>query len=661
MKGYTGKVLIVDLGRGELTVESIPDSVYEKHLSGIGLAAHLLYSRIPAGAEPLGPDNCLAFVAGLLTGTGALFSGRWMAAALSPLTGTWGEANCGGTLAPAIKACGYDGILFKGIAEQPVYLYVDDGVAELRDASEYWGKDAVTAEELLIDACHSGKRPAVACIGEAGEKLSLISGICNDRGRIAARSGLGAVMGAKRLKALVLAGSQKTVPHDRPKIRDLSRTCNKDYIAKTSLPPIPGATWRILGRVMGQAKTVRRLDGLMSLGVYKRWGTITGNQMAIESGDAPIKNWTGSRLDYKNKLSKHINPDRIIAREKKKYHCAACPLSCGGICEMAGEFKETHKPEYETVIAFSGLLLNADLDSIFYLNELVNRAGMDSISAGATVAFAIDCFENGILTTSETGGLELTWGNTPAIVRLVEMMVAREGIGDLLADGVKVASEKIGRGAAQYAIHAGGQELPMHDPRMDPGYGLHYSVEPMPGRHTAGSQNFYAMNALWEKLDEYPRPPDKFPVEDRFRADIEKAWQARGNSLLKQVLDGAGLCFFCTVMNVTRFPLFEYLNAATGWEKTPREYMQIGQRIQTLKQLFNLRHGVDPWDLKMHPIACGDPPLTDGPNRGRRFDLDQMMRDTWYVLGWDPETGIPTPATLEALGLVRDPESVEGA
>ena len=297
MRGYTGKILFVDLSSGEMTVERIPDSVYERQLSGIGLAAHLLYERIPAGADPLGPDNILAFVSGLLTGTGALLAGRWMAAARSPLTDTWGEANCGGTLAPAIKACGYDGIFFRGMAPQPVYLYADGGTAELRDASTVWGRDSVVSEAMLIDACRGNKRPAVACIGEAGEKLSLISGICNDRGRIAARSGLGAVMGSKKLKALVLAGSRRTVTHDRSAIHRLSQGCYHDHIAKASLPPIPGAIWRIFGRVTGQAKNARRVDGLLSLGVYRRWGTITGNQMAVESGDAPIKNWTGSRLD----------------------------------------------------------------------------------------------------------------------------------------------------------------------------------------------------------------------------------------------------------------------------------------------------------------------------------------------------------------------------
>jgi aldehyde:ferredoxin oxidoreductase len=651
MRGTMGKILWVDLSEGTIAEEAVPDEVYERYLSGVGLGAHVLYQHVPAGADALGPDNVLGFVSGLLTRTGALFSGRWMAVAKSPLTGTWGEANCGGTLSPAIKQCGYDGIFFRGIAPRPVYLYVDDGTAELRDASGIWGKDAVEAEEILSDEAAGKGRPAVACIGGAGERRSLIAGISNDRGRMAARSGLGAVMGAKRLKAVVLAGSQKVSCHDRSEIRRLSQECNQSYVAKASLPPIPDSAWAILGQVMGRAKTVRLMDGMMSLAVYKQWGTIVGNQMSIESGDAPIKNWAGTRLDFKRKRSKQIGPARILKQQVRKYHCHACPVGCGGICTIDGEYAETHKPEYETVMAFSGLLLNDDLDSIFTLNEVLNRAGMDSISAGATVAFAIECYENGILTLADTDGLELTWGNTEAIVRLVDRMIRREGIGDLLADGVKRAAERIGRGAEGCAIHAGGQELPMHDPRHDPGYGLHYSVEPMPGRHTAGSQSLYELFRLWDKVDGYPKPPDRFPVDDRYRADEIRALGAKGNSLLKQVVDGAGICFFGLTMNVSRFPLFEYLNAATGWDLAPEAYMEIGRRVQTTKQMFNIRQGIDPWDLKMHPRAYGVPPQTRGPNQGRTFDLDQMMRDYWATMGWNPDSGVPTSATLGELGL----------
>jgi aldehyde:ferredoxin oxidoreductase len=297
------------------------------------------------------------------------------------------------------------------------------------------------------------------------------------------------------------------------------------------------------------------------------------------------------------------------------------------------------------------MLLNNDLASIFYINELLNRAGMDTISAGATVAFAIECFENGLLTEKETGGLKLTWGNTKAIVQLVERMVARQGIGDILADGVKVAAMKIGNGAEQYAIHVGGQELPMHDPKYDPGYGVHYLADPTPGRHTIGSGITYETLRLWRKVSWAPETPKSYPVSERFLIDETKGLQAVGCSLAKMVIDGAGLCNFGLMLGVDRFPMFEYLDAATGWHKSADEYMEIGRRIQTLRQLFNLRQGIEPAALKLPGKTIGDPPLQQGPLKGRNLDVYAWRKTYWQALGWDPETGHPLAETLDQLGL----------
>jgi aldehyde:ferredoxin oxidoreductase len=511
MRGYMGKVLFVDLSSGSFAEKVIPDQVYEEYLSGVGLGAYLLSREIPAGVDPLGPDNVLGFMSGLLTGTGSLLTGRWMVVCKSPLTGGWGDANCGGNLSPAIKQCGYDGIFFKGTAEKPVYLVIDeDGGPRLEDAADLWGLDAVETENLLSEK-HSGKRaPAVAVIGIAGEKLSLIAGICNDRGRIAARSGCGAVMGSKKLKAIVLSGSHKIGCVDRETVRALS----KQYAAKVkkvSLPRIfTGSLLPYAGMLMGKLKKVNALDGMMVLvPTLKKWGTPMSNSLGVTSGDLPIKNWGGSVLDFNRSRYRHLNPDLIIEREEKKYNCYSCVVGCGGICRIddiaGGKFKETHKPEYETCAAFGGLLMNSDRESIFYINELLNRAGMDSISAGNTVAFAIECFENGLLSKAEADGLDLSWGNTEAIISLVKKMIAREGIGDKLADGTKAAMGLIGIESASYAMHAGGQEPGMHDPRMDPAAGVHFSADPTPGRHMIGSSQYYQMMHLWEEVSWAPR------------------------------------------------------------------------------------------------------------------------------------------------------------
>jgi aldehyde:ferredoxin oxidoreductase len=649
LKGYTGKILNVDLTQGRCVDTYVPEDIYYNYLSGMGLAARLLYERIPAGADPLGPDNVLAFVSGMLTGTGSLFTGRWMAAAKSPLTGTWGDANCGGNFSPAMKQCGYDGIFVSGVSEKPVYLRIGNKGAELLPADDLWGTDAINTEDILISKARGKKRPAVACIGTSGEKLSLISGICNDGGRIAARSGLGAVMGSKKLKAVMLEGTIPITPADPEEMKRLSKKCSR---RSRGLPTPKGKYLAGLGRLMTKLKYVPAMNGKLIATLWRQWGTSNMNQFSVELGDSPIKNWKGSREDYPVPVSQNIDPDLIIAREKEKYHCFSCPLGCGGRCSMDHDkWKETHKPEYETIMAFSGLLLNADLDSIFYINELLNRAGMDTISAGGTVAFAQECFERGIITKEDTGGIDLSWGNTEGITALVEKMVKREGIGDLLADGSKKAAEKIGQGSMDFAVTAGGQELAMHDPRNDPGYGLHAAADPTPGRHSVGAQQYYELQALWKRVKRLPRVKPLVSVKRRFIADNEKAVHAVANSCFSQFYNGAGLCLFGALLGVHRVPVFEWMNAATGWDRTPDQYMEIGRRIQTLKQLFNIKHGIDPLSLTPSLRSVGVPPLTRGPNKGRSFDLDKMLKDYWREIGWDRDTGMPSAETVNALGL----------
>ena len=636
-KGYMGKILTVDLTAGDIKEEIIPDDVYEKYLSGMGLAAYILYNRMPAGADPLGPDNILGFVSGLLTGTGSLFAGRWMVVGKSPLTGGWGDANCGGNFSPAIKRCGYDGIFFKGISSKPVYLYIENGKAQLRDASHVWGQDTVEAEKMLLKDAPAGAR--VALIGPSGEKLSLISGISNDGGRMAARSGLGAVMGSKRLKALVLVGAKRIPVHNREWIKKLSQKCNK--WVQFQPPFVSGAMMPYIGAFMRVMPTVLAQDGILYKIFLRKWGTVSMNQMSIEMGDSPIKNWKGNNEDFGPKKSVTTRPDVFTDCETIKYHCYSCPLGCGGICSMTGKYSETHKPEYETVLALGGLCMNEDVDSIFHLNETLNRAGMDTISAGATVAFAIECYEEGILTKKDTDGLELSWGNSDAIIALIDKMVSREGIGDVLADGSKIAARKLEKGSERFTVHVGGQELAMHDGRNDPGFALHYSVEPTPGRHTIGSGLYYEMFQLWKKVEGLPKVGPLYFKGSKYVVDEEKAVRGAACSKFMNVLNGAGLCMFGSFLGVKKIPIFDWLTAATGWNKTPEEYMEIGERIQTLRQAFNVKHGIEPKDFKISDRAVGRPPLSGGANKGRTVDIEEMMGNYWGQFGWDTRTGKP--------------------
>lgn len=648
-KGYMGKIMNVDLTTGKIQIEELSPTVYESFLSGMGLAAHLLYHRIPAGADPLGPDNLLGFVSGLLTGTGSLFTGRWMVVGKSPLTKGWGEANCGGSFSPAIKRCGVDGIFFNGISPNPVYLYVDDTTMELRDAADIWGMDAVETETHLIKGLKN-KNARVACIGQSGENLSLISGVSTDKGRIAARSGLGAVMGSKNLKALVLAGTQRIGVHNREEIKRLSQICNR--WVQFQPPFVPGFLTAPIGALMRIMPAVLTQDGLLYKILLRKWGTVSMNQMSVEMGDSPIKNWNGTNKDWGFFKSRSSNPDVFTRKEEAKFHCYSCPLGCGGICKTDGKFSETHKPEYETVLSLGGFLMNKDMDSIFYLNELLNRAGMDSISAGHAVGFAMECFEKGIITTRDTMGVELKWGDPSAIEFLIEKMIAREGIGDILADGVKVAAERIGKGADKIAIHAGGQEPAMHDSRNDPGFALHYSVEPAPGRHTNGAGLYYEMYQLWKKVKGVPKMGPVYMKSSKYKKNIKHARIGKANSQYLNVMNGSGACLFGGFLGTKRIRIFDWLNAATGWHLTPEQYMEIGTNIQTLKQAFNVRQGLLPKDNRISDRLLGLPAQTRGANKGRSVDIEPLMKDYWSLFGWDPETGIPSQETIDKIASI---------
>lgn len=648
---YMGKVLFVDLGKGSFEERTIEESWYHDYIGGVGLAARILYGEIPAGADALGPDNVLGFMSGLLTGTGSFMTGRWMAVCKSPITNAWGDANCGGTLSPAIKQCGYDGIFFKGISPTPVYLYIDPKGPKLLDASAYWGKDAVEAEELLLASYTGKKTPAIATIGQAAENLSLISGISNDRGRYAGRSGVGAVMGSKRLKAVMLAGI-KQIPCANPEEMHRLSAGYAKKVRLMNLGFMPGFAMPALGKVLG-AKVVVPMDGIISAGILKKWGTIYNDTAGQVNGDSPVKNWSSSVAEFGPRHYQKFNPDRIIARETRKYHCYSCIIGCGGITDtedLTGS-KHSHKPEYETVCAFGGLALSDNLDAIFRCNEICNRGGLDTISAGGTVAFAIECYEAGILTKADTGGLELKWGGADAIVQLLGMMVRREGIGDVLADGSKRAAQRIGKGSERFAVHSGGQEPGMHDSRLDPMMGVSFAADPTPGRHTISASIYYNAAHLWDKISWAPSFTKPYMKSEEYEATEREALKSAAGAVAKQVIDGAGGCLFALTTGVQHWPIFEYLNAATGWDRSPDDYAEAGRRNQALRQVFGYKHGVSPRKDNLHPRMAGRPPLTTGPLAGATVPIEDMVTGYWKALGFDPETGLPSREYVAAMGI----------
>ena len=655
MKGYTGRILVVHLTEGTTQIKELPETLYRRVLSGVGLGVSYLIKNMPGNADPLGPENILGFVSGLLSGTSSYMTGRYLVVCKSPLTGGWGDANCGGYFSQAIKQCGFDAIFVHGASPKPVYLYIDNKGAKLLDAEKYWGLDTIETEEhIKSDLITAGikKRPQIASIGAAGENLSLISGICSDGGRIAARSGVGAVMGSKKLKAVVLTGSKPVGAYDTAGLKKISKEFSKK-MRKAKLPGIRlGGMLGFAGTVVGKSKMSGPMDGGMAMMLLKRWGTPMNTPMSARNGDAPIKNWLGSSKDISGRFLSKFNPDKILDREVVKYHCGSCALGCGGIVNIEdigdGKYTHTHKPEYETLCTFGLLIMNNDMDSIYYVNELLNRAGMDTISAGCTVAYAIESFESGLISKEQLDGLELRWGNSAAVVKLIEKMIHREGVGAYFTDGVKKAYEHFGDKTLPAAIHIGGQEPGMHDCRMDPQLGAHFAADATPGRHTVGSRqgyNFMALNLIcsWapkaeaEKKDELYIPKEKDGL-------ISAA-----SACYKMMLDGSGGCYFAMMMGNHHWKLVDYLNAATGWGLSGDEYMEIGKRIQTMRQLFNVKHNVPISSWALPPRLEGRPPLKEGPLRGRSLQNEKMIQYYWKALGWDEKTGVPKPETVDAL------------
>ncbi len=648
MPGFMGKILWIDLGTQTFREEQFSEEFYKKYISGIGMAAYLLYKYIPKEADPLGPENILGFVSGLLTGSPSLFSGRWIAVGKSPLTGTWGDANCGGYFSLSIKKCGYDGIFFTGVSLKPVYLHIGPGGPRLFDAADLWGKNARETENILKEKYNTMHIPGIACIGQAGENCSWIAGISHDQGRMAARSGLGAVMGSKRLKAVVLTGVKSVPVADPNQMKKLNKKTSR--LSRFRIP-LPAWAMSVLGKILRNPFISLRMDGVLYLSILKKWGTVGLNQSSVEWGDAPIKNWSGTYHDFTEKDSRNISPSVVTELEEQKYHCLACPLGCGGTLKANGEIQVGHKPEYETTLAFSGLLLNKDWDSIMLINNMLNCAGMDSISAGGTVGTAIEWYEQGLITKEDTDGLELSWGNTQAIIEFVRKMIDREGIGDVFADGSRQAACKLKIKDRRAVVTAGGSELAMHDPRLDPGFGLHASVEPTPGRHTTGACICYDMYRLWTRINSLPRPTLLYSKKKIFVPSEKSGSKSVSMSNFTNFYNALGICMFGSLMGVDRLPVFEWTNAATGWDLSPEAYLEIGRRIQTLRQMFNIKHGVKPSEIKVNSRALGLPPLNKGPNKGNQVDLDGMRRYYWSEIGWDPDTGIPTPETIEDLGL----------
>ncbi|MBM4428951.1 MAG: aldehyde ferredoxin oxidoreductase family protein [Chloroflexi bacterium] len=611
-RGYMGKLLDVNLTTGKLKDEPLDEKMCRDYIGGYGLGARLLYDRIPKGASSLGPNNVLGLFTGPLTGTPAVIGSRFVAIAKSPKTsGGWGDANCGGNFGPHLKFAGYDGIMVSGVSPKPVYLFIEEGKAKILDASDLWGLGVTPMEDKLKE--RHGKDVEIASIGPAGEMVSLLACIMNDKERAAGRSGLGAVMGSKRLKAVVVKGKMAVPMADEEGMKELRK------------------------------KILKEATGFFD--ILHKWGTAGITHDSALSGDSPIKNWGGSGLvDFPSPRAKKISDDAVIAVEGyKPYGCWHCPIACGGrMKQTSGKFAlelnngTGHKPEYETLCMLGSNLLNDDLPSIIKLNEICNNMGLDTISVGGVIGYAMECYENGLLTKKDTDGVALTWGNADAIVKMAEKIAKREGFGDVLADGARVAWEKLGRRGTEYAIHVDGEEVPAHDPRFVPGLATTYLITATPGRHTQGGELLGAPGLPMIDRDKY----------------VYTGWAANHSQQVTsmEVCNAAGLCMF----GYLSYPIQaipDQFKAVTGWDMDMAEMFKTGERIYTMRHAFNLREGLNPLVRNVPGRLVGEPPLQEGNVKGVTVDHKTLTKEFLEHLGWDKRTTVPSKTSLKKLGM----------
>lgn len=618
--GYAGKMLFVNLSDGSIREEELPERICREFIGGYGLGIRVLYERMRRRVDPLGVDNWIGFVAGVLTGTSVPGSGRYGVVTKSPLTGAWNESNGGGTFGPELKTAGYDAIFFSGIAPKPVYLLVNDGKAELRDASGVWGMDTRQTETALYAEIGDSK-VRIASIGPSGEAMSLLAGIVSERGRTAARGGAGAVMGSKRLKAVAVKGGiRKIRVADRRKLKDVRE------------------------RYLSVLKASEFAKGLTAAG--------TGGALSflVSIGDSPVKNWRLSGTASMPTAS-NLDSGNMDKYKKSSYACYACPIRCGALIEQnQGPFAvagEMHRPEYESLAALGNLLVNDNLEAVIKANDICNRYGIDTISTGTTIAYAMECYENGLITSDDADGLQLDWGNAHAIVALTEKIAKREGFGAVLADGPAKAAERIGKGSEKYVMAVRGKGIAFHDPRMSPAGGTAFIADANPAHHMNSQITGQLENGAPIGDDPALQAPKMNPFED---FDKKGPLYAIGCAY-HQLLDDAGMCALYTV-NTPPPELAGMIAAVTGWDFSWEEALKAGRRVLTLRQAFNAREGLTPDEIDL-PKRLKEEPLVSGAAPLPKIDFHALREGYFKAMGWDVKTGVPSAKALEDLGLTE--------
>ena len=620
MYGYNGRILRVNLTDDKSSVEILSENDARKFLGGRGFAINLLYAELKRGIDPLGPDNKLVFAVGPINAVGIPGDTRFVVAGKSPLTGIWGEANCSGWFADGLKKSGYDALIIEGKANTPVYLWIMDDIVTIRDAKHLWGKWSVETESLIKEEV-GVKDAAVIAEGPAAENLVKYAAVTHTGHRAAGRTGLGAVMGSKKLKAIAAKGSKEIIVANPEKVKALSR--------KIVAESFVNDTTKLL-REYGQAGFIPDLqnDGLL-----------------------PTRNFRGGVFDGADKISGQTMSATILVENEA---CPRCPVACKRVVEVKdGPFApvvpEYGGPEYESIAALGSLLGVDRLDAISRMNMLCNAYSLDTISTGVCIAFAMECYENGILTKEDTDGLELIFGNTKAAVTMVEKIAFRDGFGNVLADGVRKAAQIIGKGSEKFAMEVKGLEIPMHEARGKKGLGLIYAVSNRGGCHVQSMHD--------PDLESPNMAPEIGITKGLSRLDTsrEKVIMMKKTQDYMCMLNALVMCnciYWFGGVHYRPIDLVEIVKAVTGWEYTVEEFMTTGDRINTFCRAFNVREGITRKDDYLPPKFMK--PLEGGPTEGQvitKKEYENMLNMYYEICGWDVESGIPTKKKLQELDL----------
>ncbi len=609
MKGFVGKLLVVNLSSKEISEEVIDDSIAENFLGGAGYACRYLYDKIDKDTDPLSPDNILMFMTGLFCGSNVPTSGRFVACAKSPLTGIWGESNCGGFFGPELRKTGYDGIVIKGASESPIYLEINDNGAEIKDASSLWGKGIFETTKILKEKSGS-QLTRVACIGQAGENLVKFA-IIGSEEKAAGRTGMGAVMGSKKLKAITVRGAKRKY-----------ETAEPDEFKAA----VKAATDNLMSSF-----TTQMMGSLGTSGVVDMYNA---------SGELPIKYWTLGTWEGAFNISGSTAFEKIFSGS---FPCFSCPIGCAKRAVIKeGEYKtdnEIEAAEYETVAGFGSMILNDNLEAIQKANYLCNDYGIDTISGSSTIAFIYYLFNNGKINSDDINGLEPKWGEITPALELIKMIALKEGIGDVMAEGSDKVGHKFNIPQDEIAT-VYGMEIPYHDLRRMFGMAVSYALATPRGPcHTSCDPYLILLGVA---LDDFGINPNV----DWYQDDAAMAEFCARIQDYRAIYSALIVCSFA---NQPPTMILDILTKAAGLNLTMEDFKILGERIYMVKRLFNLKMGITPADDRLPKIVLN--PVNEGGSAGKTPNFEQLKEAYYKYRTFDSKTGYPKQDKLEKLGL----------